>query len=103
MWGAENLTDGMQVYAMLRQAMPDLHFEVERDIMVAEGDQAAAHSIVTGTHTGGELFGVAPTGKQIKWTHSDFVRIVEGKIVDRWVSADTLTFMQQLGALPSAG
>ena len=102
-WGADGLGSGMQVYATLRAAMPDLHFDVERPIMVAEGNQVSAHSIVTGTHTGGALFGVTPSGKQLKWTHNDFVRLVDGKIVDRWVSADTLTFMQQLGALPSAG
>ena len=102
-WGGESLEGALRTYLTLRSAVPDLHFEVERDIMVAEGDQVLAHSIVTGTHTGAELFGVAPSGKQLKWTHSDFVRIVDGKIVDRWVSADTLTFFQQLGALPSAG
>jgi len=102
-WGAANLSSGVEVYAQLRQALPDLHFEVEAAIMVAEGAQVAAHSIVTGTHTGSELFGVAPSGKQLKWTHSDFVRLVDGKIVERWVSADTLTFLQQLGAVPSAG
>ena len=102
-WGAENLSSGIQVYALLREALPDLKFDVEESIMVAEGDQVVAHSIVTGTHTGAELFGVAPSGKQLKWTHSDFVRLVDGKIVERWVSADTLTFIQQLGAVPSAG
>jgi predicted ester cyclase len=102
-WGAENLSSGAEVYVQLRQALPDLHFEVEAAIMVAEGSQVAAHSIVTGTHTGSELYGVAPSGKQLKWTHSDFVRIVGGKIVERWVSADTLTFIQQLGAVPTAG
>ncbi len=102
-WYAENLQSGMRAYATLRQAMPDLRYEVERDIMVAEGDQVVAHSIVTGTHTGDALFGVAATGKSLKWTHSDFVRIADGKIVERWVSADTLTFMQQMGVLPSAG
>ena len=102
-WGAETLQGGIQVYKQLRAAMPDLHFEVEKDIMIAEGNQVAAHSIVTGTHTGAEIFGVAASGKQLKWGHSDFVRLVEGKIVERWVSADVLTFFQQLGAVPSPG
>ena len=102
-WGSQNLTSGMHAYAMLRRAMPDLHFEVERGIMVAEGNQVAAHSIVTGTHSGEKLYGVAASGKHVQWTHSDFVRIVEGKIVERWVSADTLTLLQQTGVLPSQG
>lgn len=102
-WGSDSLPGSMSAYTMLRKAMPDLHFEVERSIMVAEGNQVAAHSIVTGTHTGAALFGVAPTGKSVRWTHSDFVRIAEEKIVERWVSADTMTLLQQVGVLPSQG
>ena len=102
-WGAENLSSGIQVYAQLRAAMPDLHFDVEKDIMVAEGNQVSAHSIVTGTHTGADLYGISASGKQLKWTHNDFVRLVDGKIIERWVSTDMLTFFQQLGALPTPG
>jgi predicted ester cyclase len=35
----------------------------------------------------------------LKWTHSVWARFVDGKIVERWVSADVMTFFQQLGAL----
>jgi len=59
----------------------------------------AAHGICRGTHTGAELFGVAPSGKQVAWTHSDVGRMSGGKIVERWVSADTLSLAQQLGAV----
>ena len=52
-----------------------------------------------GTHTGDDLFGVAASGKPITWSHSEFVRIRDGKIVERWVSADTLTLFQQAGVL----
>ena len=47
--------------------------------MVCEGDQVAAHSIVRGTHTGEALFGAEPSGNELVWTHSDFVRIAGGK------------------------
>ena len=57
----------------------------------------------TGTHSGEELFGTAPSSKQLTWTHSDFVRIADGRIVERWVSADTLTLFQQAGVLPGGG
>ena len=67
--------------------------------MVAEGDQVAAHSLLTGTHSGDDLFGVPASGKSITWSHSEFVRIRDGKIVERWVSADTLTLFQQAGVL----
>ena len=98
-WGGTTLEDVLAVYNAFRAAMPDLHIEVESDIMISEGDQVVAHSIVTGTHTGAPIFGVMPSGKALKWTHSDWARVVDGKIVERWVSADVMTFFQQLGAL----
>ena len=98
-WGGATLEDALAVYNAFRAAMPDLHIEVESDIMISEGDQVVAHSIVTGTHTGAPIFGVMPSGKSLKWTHSDWARVVDGKIVERWVSADVMTFFQQLGAL----
>ena len=80
--------------------MPDLRFEIDRDNMVAEGDQVAAHSIVRGTHTGDALFGAEPSGNEIVWTHTDFVRVAGGKVVERWSASDTLTLYQQAGVLP---
>ncbi len=102
-WGTESFDSVVESYETLRRAMPDLQFEVDRSNMVSEGDQAAAHSLVTGTHSGEELFGTAPSSKQLTWTHSDFVRIADGRIVERWVSADTLTLFQQAGVLPGGG
>ncbi len=56
----------------------------------------------TGTHTG-EFLGVAPTGKTVTWSHTDFLRFAGAKVVERWVSADTLTLFQQIGLLPGGG
>jgi predicted ester cyclase len=99
-WGTDDLAGALACAETLRAAVPDLSVEVETAIMVAEGDQAEVHSILTGTHTGADLFGVAASGKSLKWTNTDFVRIADGKIVERWVSADTLTLLQQAGVLP---
>jgi len=99
-WGTETLEDVLASYETLRRALPNLRFDVDRGNMVSEGDQAVAHSLVTGTHTGDDLFGVAASGEELTWTHSDFVRIADGRIVERWVSADTLTLFQQAGVLP---
>jgi steroid delta-isomerase-like uncharacterized protein len=102
-WGTTEWHEVVASMAMLRAAMPDLRVQAERDIAIAEGDQVSVHSIFTGTHTGAALFGVAATGKQATWTGNDFVRIAGGRIVERWVSADTLTLFQQLGVIPSMG
>ena len=83
----------------LRTAFPDLSVSLERDVMVCEGDQVLAHYLLTGTHSG-ELFGAAPTGKTVTWAATDFVRVSGGRVVERWVAADTLTLFQQTGLLP---
>jgi predicted ester cyclase len=100
-WGTTDFDSVLALYATLRRAMPDLKFEVDRDNMVCEGNQVAAHSIVRGTHTGEELFGAAPSGQEVVWTHTDFVRIAGGRVVERWTASDTLTLFQQAGVLPA--
>jgi len=101
-WGAHDFQSSVQVYQALREAIPDLTFEGD-GILIGEGDMVAVHGICRGTHTGSDLFGVPASGKQVAWTHSDVGRVSGGKIVERWVSADTLSLAQQLGALPSGG
>jgi predicted ester cyclase len=102
-WGTETLDSVLEQTRMLRRALPDLTVTVDEANMVAEGDQVAAHSLLKGTHTGDDLFGVPASGKEITWSHSEFVRIRDDKIVERWVSADTLTLFQQAGVLPGGG
>jgi len=99
-WGTDTADAVLASYGELRRAMPDLRFEIDRENMVAERDQVAAHSIVRGTHTGEPLFGAEPSGNEIVWTHTDFVRIADGKVVERWSASDTLTLYQQAGVLP---
>jgi predicted ester cyclase len=86
----------------LRAGFPDLVVTLDRANVVVEGNQVVAHSLLTGIH-GGEFLGVAPTGKNVTWSHTDFLRFSGTKIVERWVSADTLTLFQQIGLLPGGG
>jgi predicted ester cyclase len=102
-WGTQTHDDVLEQHAALRRALPDLRFALDEANLVAEGDQVAGHTLITGTHTGEELYGAAASGKPITWSHSEFVRIRDGKIVERWVSADTLTLFQQAGVLPGGG
>jgi predicted ester cyclase len=102
-WGSTDFDSMLASYRMLWQAMPDLQFEVDEPNMVSEGNQVAAHSIARGTHTGEPLFGVDPSGKELLWTHTDFVRIADGRVVERWSASDALSLYQQAGVLPSQG
>ena len=69
----------------------------------ARETRSAAHSVVRGTHTGEALFGAEPSGNEVVWTHSDFVRLAGNRIVERWTATDLLTLFQQAGVLPSMG
>ena len=55
----------------------------------AFGRQEAKHS--------GEFMGIAPTGKRIEIRYMDFWKVVDGKIVDNYVSHDFPHVMAQLG------
>lgn len=101
-WGTEDWAGVIAGAHALRAAFPDLAAALDRDNIVVEGNQAVAHSLLTGTHSG-DFLGVAPTGKTVRWSHTDFVRFAGGKVVERWVSADTLTLFQQTGLLPGGG
>jgi predicted ester cyclase len=100
-WGAEDFESAARAYGALRAALPDLQFAPDPGIVISEGDMVAIHSRATGTHSGSELYGVPASGKTVSWTQTDQVRIANGKIVERWVCADTLALLQQAGALPS--
>ena len=52
-----------------------------------------------GTQTG-ELFGIPPSGKQIRATAIAIHRVANGRIVEHWGEADNLGVMQQLGVVP---
>ena len=82
----------------LRSAFPDFQLVIEDQI--AEGDKVVTRVTFQGTHRG-EYRGVAPTGKQVRYSGIAIDRIVEGKVVEMWHVADTLSLLQQIGALPS--
>ena len=87
-----------QALAARRVAFPDIHVTV--DDQVAEGQKVSTRRTWQATHRG-PYRGVAPTGKQVKWTQISIVRFSEGRIVEDWAVADELSILQQLGALPA--
>jgi steroid delta-isomerase-like uncharacterized protein len=79
---------------------PDVRFTVED--MVAENDKVAVSWTISGTHRG-EFRGVSPTGKKVSIEGITINHIGNGKIMDSYVSWDTLGLMQQLGVAPAFG
>jgi steroid delta-isomerase-like uncharacterized protein len=94
--GAPEGADGViQKLATLWHAFPDGRFALET--MIAADDRVAARSIFTGTQSG--PFGaLAPTGRGVSVTVSDWYRIAEGRIAEHWHNFDEAGLMRQLGA-----
>ena len=68
--------------------------------MVAEGDRVAFRGVVRTTHSA-EFMSIPASGKQIAVPVFGIAQIVEGKIAKWWNSPDRLSWMQQIGAIPS--
>ena len=99
--GVPSGRDGVkQMTVMLRSAFPDFRATIED--MVAEGDKVVLRMTWTGTHKG-EFMGVPPTGKSVSFGVIDVLRVAEGKFVEHWGQMDSMSLMQQLGAIPEPG
>ncbi len=75
------------------KGMPDLSVAIEASLV--SGDMTAASFIYTGTHRG-DYFGVAPTGKQLRFTSCDIFRTRDGKIAEHWGMGDIAGVVAQL-------
>jgi steroid delta-isomerase-like uncharacterized protein len=80
-------------FAARVKGMPDLSVAIE--VSLASGDMAAASFVYTGNHLG-EYFGVAPTGKSLRFTSCDIFRIRDGKIAEHWGMGDIAGTLAQL-------
>jgi predicted SnoaL-like aldol condensation-catalyzing enzyme len=91
------LEGAKQLHRLILAAFPDLRMTIQD--MAADGDKVWTRKTATGTHQG-ELLGVPATGKRVAWKVIDVVTYKDGKVIEHWVVADTLSLMQQLGAVP---
>jgi predicted ester cyclase len=78
-------------------ALSDRQFEVED--LITEGDKVMARTTMRAIHSG-DLYGLAPTGKQIAISAIIIERIRDRKMVEHWSLFDQLSMMQQLGLVP---
>ena len=85
---------------MFRSGMPDLRVVIED--MIAEGDRVATRYALEGTH-GGQLFGIAPTGRHLSIKSMSVEWLSGGKIVEHWRVTDELDMMRQLGVFGAPG
>jgi steroid delta-isomerase-like uncharacterized protein len=93
--------DGIKILmTTFRTAFPDLRFQIEDQ--VTEGDRVVTRYTFHGTHQG-ELMGIPPTGKIVAMPGISIYRIANGKMREAWVQYDTISMLQQLGAMPAQG
>ena len=90
--GPENVTQMLRGFL---GALPDLH-ATEQDI-VAAGDTVAVRYVVEATHEG-NLLGIAPTGRRVRWDAFDIYRLADGMIVEEWAGDDLAAILYQVGA-----
>ena len=90
--GAENLVGLLRGFI---GALPDLNAQ-EQDI-VAHGDTVAVRFVVEATHEG-DLLGIAPTGRRVRWDAVDVYRLRDGKISEEWAADDMTAVLHQVGA-----
>jgi predicted ester cyclase len=67
--------------------------------VIAEDDLVAVRLTHHGRHTG-DLFGIAPTGREVAYEYVQFLRFRDGKAVEQWSVRDDMTLMRQLGVIP---
>ena len=88
--------DAFRAYmSKVQSAFPGFHNAIVQ--LTAEDDRVVARTMYRGTHRG-EIFGVAPTGKELSYAGAAFFHIANGKIIHGWVLGDLLPLLRQLGA-----
>ena len=82
--------------AQFLAGLPDSTVTV--DDTIAEGNRVACRWTMRGTHKG-SLFGFPPTGRSVQISGFTFYRLANGKVVEETGIGNTLSLMQQLGAV----
>lgn len=85
----KGIAEFRKLVASLRGAFPDLHFTLEDEL--AEGNKVATRWVMRGTQG----------ARKVDVSGMDIFLIENGKIREIWVSMDTLTQAQQMGAVPA--
>lgn len=75
-------------------------YELIAEELIAEGDKVAMRSTFRGVHRG-EFNGIAPTGRDASCAVMLIYQVVDDRIVAHYMLADSLTLLQQIGALPT--
>jgi predicted ester cyclase len=93
---APGLASLRDLVSRTHRIFPDFHAIVEDEFAV--GNQAAQRITAYGTHRG-EFGGIASTGRPVEFAMLQICRAgPDGRLAERWCSADLLSILRQLGA-----
>ena len=96
------------VIVAMREAMPDLHFEISE--IIGKGEWVALHSVMTGTNSGPLRVPLLPengppmmpaTNRSIRVPHMHMIKMTNGKGVELFHLMDTMAMLGQLGLIPA--
>ena len=93
--GADGLKEMVQRY---RDALMGLTVSIEHQF--TDGDYVATRYTIHGTHEG-NLMGTPPTGNDVAFSGITISRCKDGRIAEEWELTDTLSLLEQVGALPA--
>jgi steroid delta-isomerase-like uncharacterized protein len=88
--------DVKRMVSRVQSAFSDIAITTED--VIGEGDRVACRFTLAGVHSA-TFAGIPPTGRRFTLTGIDFLRIANGKLVELWSALDTLSLLQQLGAI----
>lgn len=99
--GMEPNKEGVtQLFRMYRASFPDLRMDLEE--VLPSGDKVVGLIRATGTHTGEAFLGLPASGKSVDVRLIDITRFDDdGHALEHWGVLDSLSMMQQLGAIPA--
>ena len=84
-----------ELIAGLRRSIPDLTFTI--DDVVADGDDVTIRWLAEGTH-GGDLLGIASTGRPLAIRGVDMYRLEDGGIAESWTFWDLPGMVRTISA-----
>ena len=78
---------------VLRHGFSNLKVDILSQI--SEGDLVASRKKITATHTG-EIFGIAPSHKQVEINIIDIIRLQDGQYVEHWGQSNFEEVLKQI-------
>jgi predicted ester cyclase len=89
--GVENYAKAL---AGFFKALPDVR-AMEQDV-IATGDTVVVRFVVEGTHAG-ELWGIQPSSKKVRWDATMIYRFKGDKIAEQWAAEDWTAILRDIG------